>query len=224
MARHLDEELKEVKVNLLEMADLTIESIGKAIRALKERDISLANEIFQIDRRIDQYEIEIEEKCIELIALRQPVSMDLRFLIGAIKINNDLERMGDHAVNIAQCVIALVDKPHVKPLIDIPKMARLAKDMLKDSINSFIENNAVLAKKVCERDDRVDQLRDQVFRELLTYMMSDPSTIPRAMELILVSRNLERIADLSTNICEEVIYIAQARVIKHHAEEKNKRK
>ncbi len=224
MERHLDEELKEVKVKLLEMADLTIESINKSIRALKERNIGVANEIFVIDRRIDQFEIEIEEKCIELIALRQPVSSDLRFLIGAIKINNDLERMGDHAVNIAQCVIALADKPHIKPLIDIPKMARLAKEMLKDSINSFIENNTVKAKKVCERDDKVDGLRDQVFRELLTYMMSDPATITRAMELILVSRNLERIADLSTNICEEVIYIAQARVIKHHAEERGKKK
>ncbi len=219
MERHLDEELKDLKIQLLEMADLTIESIKRAVKALKDRNVGLANDIFEMDRRIDQFEIGIEEKCIELIALKQPVGTDLRFLVGAIKINNDLERMGDHAVNIAQCVIAIADKPHIKPLIDIPKMARLASDMLKDSINSFIESDPVKAKKVCERDDRVDELRDQVFRELLTYMMADPTTIPRAMELILVSRNLERIADLSTNICEEVIYIAQARIIKHHAED-----
>jgi len=224
MERHLDEELKEVKVRLLEMADLAIESIRKAIRALKERNIRLVNEIFEIDHRIDEFEIENEEKCIELLALRQPVGTDLRFLVGAIKINNDLERMGDHAVNIGQCTLALADKAHIKPLIDIPKMARMATDMLKDSIDSFIENDAAKAKKVCERDDKVDGLRDQIFRELLTYMMSDPTTIPRAMELILVSRNLERIADLSTNICEEIIYIAQARVIKHHAEEKGRKR
>lgn len=224
MERHLDEELKDVKRRLLEMADLAIASIRKAIRAVKERKVNLVNEIFEMDRRIDEFEIENEEKCIELLALRQPVGTDLRFLVGAIKINNELERMGDHAVNIGQCALALAEKPHLKPLIDIPKMARLATEMLKDSINSFIENNAVKAKKVCERDDRVDELRDQIFRELLTYMMSDPTTIPRAMELILVSRNVERIADLSTNICEEVIYIAQARVIKHHAEEKGRTK
>jgi phosphate transport system protein len=224
MERHLDEELKDVKRRLLEMADLAIASIRKAIRAVKERKVNLVNEIFEIDRRIDEFEIENEEKCIELLALRQPVGTDLRFLVGAIKINNELERMGDHAVNIGQCALALAEKPQLKPLIDIPKMARLATEMLKDSINSFIENDAVKAKKVCERDDRVDELRDQIFRELLTYMMSDPTTIPRAMELILVSRNVERIADLSTNICEEVIYIAQARVIKHHAEEKGRTK
>lgn len=222
MERHLDEELKGLKVKLLEMAELAVESIKKAVKALKDRNVTMANEIFEIDRRIDQFEIEIEEKCIELIALRQPVGPDIRFLVGAIKINNDLERVGDHAVNIAQCILAIADKPHIKPLIDIPKMARMATDMLRDSLNSFIESDVVKAKKVCERDDRVDELRDQIFRELLTYMIDDPSTITRAMELILVSRNLERIADLSTNICEEVIYIAQARIIKHHAEEKKK--
>lgn len=223
MIRHFDEELKELKDKLIEMALLVETAIEKSITALKNRDVQLAEEIFSIDKKIDDFEIEIEDKCVSLIATRQPVGTDLRFLIGVIKINNDLERMGDHAVNIAQAVIQIADKPHIKPLIDIPRMAELSISMLKDSLTAFMENDWKLAKNVCERDDEVDKLRDQVFRELLTFMIEDPGTISRAIHLILISRNLERIADLSTNIGEDVIYISSARVIKHHLEERQEK-
>jgi phosphate transport system protein len=222
MLRHFDEELKELKGRLLVMAGMVEQTIAKAIEALKKRNKKLAEGVYILDKKIDHLEIEIEERCIDLIALRQPVGSDLRFLIGAIKINNDLERMGDHAVNIADSVMVLADKPHLKPLIDIPRMARLAIGMLKDSLNSFVEGAEAKARDVCKRDDQVDRLAAQVFRELLSFMIENPKTIPRATQLILVSRNLERIADLSTNICEDVIYINQAKVIKHHAEEQNK--
>ncbi len=222
MQRHFDEELTELKCRLLMMAGMVEETIAKSIEALKKRSKKMAEGVYALDKKIDHLEIAIEERCIDLIALRQPVGSDLRFLIGTIKINNDLERMGDHAVNIADSVMVLADKPHLKPLIDIPRMARLAIGMLKDSLNSFVEGNVQTARDVCRRDDEVDRLAEQVFRELLTFMIENTHTITRATQLILVSRNLERIADLSTNICEDVIYIHEAKVIKHHADERTK--
>ena len=166
---------------------------------------------------MDRLEIEIEEDAITLIARHQPAAGDLRFLIGAIKINNDLERISDHGVNIAQSVISLAGQPDLKPLIDIPRMAELSMGMLKDSLDSFVNNDSEKARAVCRSDDQVDDLKDQIFRELLTYMMEKPDSIGRAMDLILISRNLERVADLSTNISEEEIYISEAKIIKHHA-------
>jgi phosphate transport system protein len=188
--------------------------------SLKDRNKALAAEVFALDKAIDLMEIEIEEEAISLIARHQPAAVDLRFLIGALKINNDLERIGDHGVNIAQSSIRLSDQPALKPLIDIPRMAALATGMLKDSLNSFVGSDPALAREVCRRDDQVDEFKNRIFRELLTYMMERPDTISRGMDLILVSRNLERIADLSTNISEEAIYIADASVIKHHADDK----
>jgi phosphate transport system protein len=217
--RHFDKELQELKQKLLLMAAKVEALINQSIEALKKKDNSLAQGVFAIDKEVDRLEIEIEDQAVALIARHQPAAGDLRFLIGAIKINNDLERIGDHGVNIAQSALKLSGQPDVKPLIDIPRMAQLATGMLKDSLDSFVENDPGKAKQVCERDDLVDDIKDQIFRVLLTYMMEKPETIGRAMELILVSRNLERIADLATNICEESIYIAEARVIKHHAEE-----
>ena len=217
--RHFDIELQQLKEKLLLMAARTEELITLSIKSLKTRKKTLANEVFLLDKTIDQMEIEIEEEAISLIARHQPAAGDLRFLIGALKINNDLERIGDHGVNIAESAVRLSDQPVLKPLIDIPHMAELATKMLQDSLDSFVNNDPDEARAVCSRDDQVDDLKDQIFRELLTYMMEKPDTITRAMDLILVSRNLERIADLSTNICEETIYIAEAKVIKHHADE-----
>ncbi|MCU0605942.1 MAG: phosphate signaling complex protein PhoU [Candidatus Edwardsbacteria bacterium] len=217
--RHFDLELLQLKEKLLMMAARTEALINQAIDSLKQRDPKLAEDIFRLDKEIDGMEVEIEEQAIALIALHQPTAGDLRFLVGAIKINNDLERIGDHGVNIAESAIRLSSEPAIKPLIDIPRMAALATGMLTDSLDGFVNSHPDKARVVCGRDDQVDELKDQIFRELLTYMMEKPDTITRAMDLILVSRNLERIADLSTNICEETIYIAEAKVIKHHAEE-----
>jgi phosphate transport system protein len=217
--RHFDKELSDLKQKLLLMAAKVETLINQAIEALKRKDDALARGVMAIDKEVDRMEIEIEEQAVALIALHQPAAADLRFLIGAIKINNDLERIGDHGVNIAQCALKLSGLPDVKPLIDIPRMAQLAIAMLKDSLDGFVRSDPSKSKQVCERDDQVDDIKDQIFRVLLTYMMEKPETIGRAMELILVSRNLERIADLATNICEETIYIAEARIIKHHAEE-----
>uniref|UniRef100_A0A7C4TDC2 Phosphate-specific transport system accessory protein PhoU n=1 Tax=candidate division WOR-3 bacterium TaxID=2052148 RepID=A0A7C4TDC2_UNCW3 len=220
METHFDEELKAVKKEILEMAALVEESITKSLEALKKRDIKLAKTIREIDQRIDRYEIAIEERCIELIARHQPVGSDLRFLIGVIKMNNDLERMGDHAVNIADCVGFLSEQPRIKPVSNIWTMAKITNEMLKESVESFMTNDPLRAQKVCERDSTVDQMRNETVRILLTYMLEEPDKIGSAIQYLLVAKNLERIADLSTNICEDTIYIAQARVIKHHAEEK----
>jgi len=193
------------------------ESITKALEALKKRDPELAKSVQEIDREVDKLEMSIEETCIELIARHQPVGSDLRFLIGAIKMNNDLERMGDHAVNISTTINFLVDQPRIRPVI-VWSMARVVKEMLQESVESFMNNDAVRAQKVCEHDSVVDEMRDETIRILLTHMLEEPEKISSAMSYIMVAKNLERIADLTTNICEDVIYIAQARVIKHHAE------
>lgn len=219
MDRHFDEELQKVKKNLLEMASLVEESITNALEALKKKDLKMASEIKEIDHRIDRFEIAIEDQCIELIARHQPVGTDLRFLIGVIKMNNDMERMGDHAVNIAGSVAFLIEQPRIKPVSNIWSMANEVKAMLRDSVKSFMDNDAQRAQQVCARDNVVDEMRDETIRILLTYMLEQPDKIGSAIPLLLVAKNLERIADLTTNICEDVIYIAQARVIKHHAEE-----
>lgn len=219
MDRHFDEELQNVKKNLLQMATLVEESITKSLDALKKKDSKMTSKIREIDHEIDKCEIAIEEQCIELIARHQPVGSDLRFLIGVIKMNNDLERMGDHAVNIADMIEYVIKGAHIKPVTNIWSMAKIVNQMLRQSVESFIDNDTVKAQKVCERDSTVDNMRNETIRILLTYMLEEPETISSAIPYLLVAKNLERIADLSTNICEDVIYIAQARVIKHHAEE-----
>lgn len=219
MDTHFDEELKNVKKDILQMATMVEESITKSLEALKRKDIKAAKIIREIDHQIDKFEIAIEERCIELIARHQPVGSDLRFLIGVIKMNNDLERMGDHAVNIADCISFLAEQPRIRPVSIIWSMAKLVNEMLKESVESFMNNDAGRAQKVCERDSSVDEMRNETIRILLTYMLEEPEKIGSAIQYLLVAKNLERIADLSTNICEDTIYIAQARVIKHHAEE-----
>ncbi len=220
MDRHFDEELQNVKRKLVEMAALVEESITKSLEGLKKKSTEMATDVRDTDHKIDEMEIAIEDMCIELIARHQPVGSDLRFLIGAIKMNNDLERMGDHSVNIADCIKYVIEEPHVAQITNIWSMAKIVKEMLRESVESFIHNDAARAQKVCERDSVVDEMRNETIRLLLTYMLEEPERIGSAINYILVAKNLERIADLSTNICEDVIYIAQARVIKHHAEEK----
>jgi phosphate transport system protein len=219
LERHFDDELAELKERLLLMGNRVEEIVAKAVKALKERDPDLAREVLRDDAEIDRFEIELEDRCVNLLALRQPMATDLRFITSAIKITNDLERMGDHAVNIAECGLKLSAEPLLKPLVDIPRMAERAIEMMRGSLDSFVNRDTARARSILQSDDEVDQLKGQIFRELLSYMMEDPRTITRAMQLILVSRNLERIADLSTNIAEEVIFINEARVVKHHAEE-----
>ncbi|MCD5397349.1 phosphate signaling complex protein PhoU, partial [candidate division NPL-UPA2 bacterium] len=176
----------------------------------------LAEKVIEQDPLIDILEIEVDEQCLKLLALRQPIAVDLRFIASAMKINSQLERIGDQAVNIAERALELVKEPLLKPLIDIPRMATLSQRMVKDSLDAFVNKDAALARSVCESDDEVDSLNDQIFRELLTYMMQDASTINRAVHLILIGRHLERIADHATNIAEDVIYFVKGRTIKHH--------
>src|SRR4030042_3292418 len=219
MERHFDEELNALNEKLLHMARLAEESVAMAVKSLKERNEALAQNVFKREVTIHLLEIEIDELCMKLLALRQPVASDLRFITSAMKITSELERVGDLAFNIAEVSVELLKQPALKPLIDIPRMASLAQGMVRDSLNAFVHRDEKLARSVCERDDEVDSLNDQVFRELLTYMMNDPSTINRAVGLILIGRHLERIADHATNIGEDVIYLVLGKTIKHHIEE-----
>ncbi|HKQ58639.1 MAG TPA: phosphate signaling complex protein PhoU [Candidatus Eisenbacteria bacterium] len=219
MERHFDQELEALKNQLLLMGGRTEAIVQKSVESLKRRDARLALEIFDDDRAIDRLEIDIEERCVGLLALRQPLAADLRLITASLKISNDLERMGDHAVNIAACAQRLVEAPPLKPLVDIPRMADLAAGMLRDALDAFVRRDADTARRLCRRDDQVDDINRQLFRELITFMIEDTGTITRAMDLILVARNLERVADLATNIAEEVVFIAEARIIKHHADE-----
>ncbi len=220
MERQFDEELKTLKERLLYMATLVEESIAMAIKGLKERNEDLAQEVLKREESVNLLDIEIDELCMRLFALRQPLASDLRFISSGMRIGIELERMGDLAVNIAERTLDLLKHPILKPLIDIPRMAALAQKMVRDSLTAFINGDEKLARSVCERDDEVDSLNDQILRELLTYMMQDPSTIGRAVGLILVGRHLERIADHATNIGEDVIYLVKGKTIKHHIEEK----
>jgi phosphate transport system protein len=220
METHFQQELNKLKQNLLKMAGLAEQAINNAIEALVQRNTSLAEKTIAEDEKINQMEILIDEWCLKLLALHQPLAADLRFIASAMRINIELERIGDLAVNIAERVISLNQEPQLKPYIDIPRMAEITQSMVKDVLNAFVNGDAALARAVCERDDQVDALNDQVFRELLTYMMADPKTITRAVHLIIVSRCLERIADHATNIAEGVIFMVKALVIKHHADAK----
>ena len=202
------------------MGGMVESAIKDAVHSLVERDNELAGRVIEEDHQINALDVEIDEDSIRLIALMQPKASDLRFITTAMKITTDLERMGDMAVNMAERALELNDEPILKPYIDIPKMSQIAQGMTRDALDAFVRKNKKLATDVIMRDDEVDDLKDQIFRELLTYMMSDPNTIERAMDLILVSRHLERIADHTTNIGEEVIFMVQGKDIRHHIEEK----
>ena len=218
METHFQKQLEELKKNLLKMATLVEEAINNAVLSLVKRDSGLAQKAFEAEDKINTMDIAINTECLNLLALRQPMAADLRFVTSALKIITDLERMGDQAVNIAERAISLNREPRIKLYIDIPRMAEIAQSMVKDVLDAFVNRDSKLARSVCERDDLVDGLNDQVVRELLTYMTSDPKTTKSAMHLMIVSRCLERIADHATNIAEDVIFIVDALVIKHHAD------
>jgi phosphate transport system protein len=216
---HFEEELQALKERLLHMGGLVEERAHQAVLALMERRGDLAEKVISGDREVNELQIEIDDRALKLLALQQPMAKDLRLITAAMKINADLERIGDQAVNIAENALKIIGHPPLKPLIDIPRMADLAEAMTRDSLDSFVKKDAALARSVLVRDDDVDQLKDHVFRILLTYMMADPGTIERALGLILVSRNLERVADHATNIAEDVIFLVEAKDVRHHHEE-----
>ena len=213
----LEEDLVKLKKMLFDMSTSVEEMVAKSIKALKDRNMIMAEEVIKSDRKINQMEIEIDDQCIRILALYQPEAADLRTVSMIMKINSELERIGDHAVNIAEKTIYLSDKPLVKPLIDIPRMAEKAIEMLQESLDAFINRDADLAVAVCKKDDEVDAIEPQIVRELITYMISDPKTIDRALTLILIARDIERIADLATNIAEDTYYVASGKTLKHHS-------
>jgi phosphate transport system protein len=220
MERHLDEELKELHKEILKMGVLVQEAIYKSIEALRNRDKRQAQEVINADNMIDELELAIDERCIDLIARYQPMAGDLRFITTGMKINAELERIADLAVDISQRVLELADKPLLKPLIDIPKLSTIAQNMVRDAIDSFVKKNVDLAGKVVLTDSEADELRNRVQEELINdYMARDASTADRAVPLLLIARHLERICDHATNIAEDVIYMVKAKVVKHHPEE-----
>lgn len=220
MQRHFVQELEAVKTNLIKMGTFAEESIARSIRALLERNADLAREVIAEDERINAMEIEIDDAVVDLLALQQPVATDLRFILAGLKINNDLERIGDHAVNIAESALQYALKEPIKPFGDIPRISLVTKEMLRDSIDAFIHADSAKARAVLMNDDVIDDLNRKVVAELVALMRETPAVIEQALDLIRVSRNLERVADLSTNIAEEVVFITEAHVVKHHAEER----
>jgi phosphate transport system protein len=217
--RHFEEELDHLKSRLLEMGGLAEEQVRVAIRGLVDRDPELVDRALAGDEAINRMHIEIDERCFTLLALYQPMAVDLRAIVAAVKINTDLERVGDLAINIAQAAERYAAHPPVKQLIDIPRMATIAQAMLRDALDAFVRRDTALAQLVLNQDDELDALKTQIFRELLTYMLQDASTIQPALDLILISRHLERIGDHATNIAEDVIFMVSAKDVRHHAAE-----
>jgi len=215
MQRHFHEELDALKQTLLAMGGLVEDQIRRVMTALVERDSELDQEVIDRDAQVNAYDIEVDEKCVELLALHQPAAGDLRFITTAMKIVTDLERIGDQAVNIAQRALELNREPQLKPYIDLPRMAEKSQGMVKESLDAFVTRDTELARRVCAEDAEVDALKEQIFRELLTFMMEDARTIPRAIRLILISRFLERVADHATNIAEMVIYMVESKIVRH---------
>jgi len=216
----LEQKLDELKERLMAMAATVEEMVAGSVRALVERNEDIATRVVEAEEpKVNQLENEIEDAAINLIALHQPEATNLRTITMIIKLNKDLERIGDHAVNIADAARYLIERPQVKPLVDLPRMAEHAVAMLRDALDAFAKGDPALARAVCERDSAVDSLRDQINRELVSQMTSDATIIDRALKLMLISMNVERIADLATNIAEDAVYMAEGRVIMHHADE-----
>ena len=214
--RHFDEELSNLNANLIKMATMTEESIYKAMKALKIRDKDLAEKVIEEDQRVDEMELMIDEMAIDLLAVRQPVASDLRFIVIAVKINTELERISDLAVNICQRAMYIMDLPNLKPLIDIPKLSEMARKMVKGSIDAFVSRDIEAAKDIIRMDPKINELKNSIQDELINdYMVKDGKTAPRAVQLLLVARHLERICDHATNIAEDVIYMVDATVARH---------
>ena len=210
-----EDELRNLKVQILKMGSLVEEAIARSIKSLVERNSALAHQVLENEARINAYDVNIDEECIRLIALRQPTAGDLRFVTTAMKITTDLERMGDYAVDICERALELNEEPQLKPYIDIPRMAEIAEGMVHDTLQAFLEKNTALAYEVVNRDDEVDQLTVQIFNELLFFMIKDSSTISRAIKISYIAKYLERIADHATNVAEMVVYMIEGKMIRH---------
>jgi phosphate transport system protein len=219
--RHFQSELEQLKARLLEMGGLAEEQVRLAVRGLVERDRALIDRVIGGDAPLNALHIEVDNRCFTLLALYQPMAVDLRAIVAAVKINTDLERVGDLAINIAEAARQYAAHPPVKKLIDIPRMAAIAQGMLRDALDAFVRRDTTLAQHVLDEDDALDTLKTQIFRELLTYMLQDPGTIEPALDLILISRHLERIGDHATNVAEDVIFMVSAKDVRHHAIESN---
>ena len=219
VVRHFQEELEGLKTRLLEMGGLAEDRVRAAVESLVTRDVSILQSILTGDAPINRLHIEVDNRCFTLLALHQPMAVDLRAIVSAVKINTDLERVGDLAVNIAEAVTRYLKHAPVKELIDIPRMAAIAQAMLRDALDAFVRRDTTMAEAVLNQDDELDALKTRVFRELLTYMLEDPSKIEPALDLILISRHLERIGDHATNVAEDVIFMVSARDVRHHAGE-----
>jgi phosphate transport system protein len=218
VSRHFQEELEQLKTRLLEMGGLAEEQVRLAVKALVDRDRDLVERVLHGDEPLNALHIEIDGRCFTLLALYQPMAIDLRAIVAAVKINTDLERVGDLAINIAEAARRYAAQPPIKKLIDIPRMATIAQTMLRDALDAFVRRDIHLAQRVLNEDDKLDSLKTQIFRELLTYMLQDTSTIEPALDLILISRHLERIGDHATNVAEDVIFMVSARDVRHHAD------
>jgi phosphate transport system protein len=217
--RHFQEELEQLKARLLEMGGIAEEQVRLAVRGLVERDRVLIEDVIAGDGPLNALHIEVDNRCFTLLALYQPMAVDLRAIVAAVKINTDLERVGDLAINIAEAARQYAVHPPVKKLIDIPRMATIAQSMLRDALDAFVRRDTALAQRVLDEDDTLDSLKTQIFRELLTYMLQEPATIEPALDLILISRHLERIGDHATNVAEDVIFMVSAKDVRHHASE-----
>jgi phosphate transport system protein len=218
--RHFEEELEELKSRLLEMSGLVESAIFTSVTALTTLDRQLSERVFDYEDRINSMEIEIDDMATRLLALHQPMATDLRFITAAIKINNDLERMGDLAIKIAKRALTLMEMPAVKPLVDIPEMARRAESMVHKCLDAFVRRDSALAREVLLSDDAVDNLRVEIYRELIRAMQAEPANVPQYVDLMSVARSLERIADHSTNISEDVLFLIEGIDVRHHAETK----
>ena len=214
--RHFQGELEQLQARLLAMGGLAEDRVRAAIEGLVSRDRSIVDAVLSGDAPINQLHIEIDNRCFTLLALHQPMAVDLRAIVSAVKINTDLERVGDLAINIAEAGVRYLEHPPIQPLIDIPPMAATAKAMLRDALDAFVRRDEVLARQVLDRDDELDALKGQMFRSLVAHMTRDPATIQPALDLLLVSRHLERVGDHATNIAEDVIFMVSARDVRHH--------
>ena len=218
---HFQEELEALQSRLLEMGGLAEDRVRLAVSGLVDRDLTMVERVLAGDTAINQLHIEIDDRCFKLLALHQPMAVDLRSIVAAVKINTDLERVGDLAVNIAEAVRRYLQHPPVKELIDIPRMAVIAQDMLRDALDAYVRRDTLLAQNVLDRDDELDALKTMVFRELMTHMLNEPATIEPSLDLILISRHLERIGDHATNVAEDVIFMVSAKDVRHHAEQQH---
>src|SRR5579862_6595098 len=217
MERHFEKDLNVVKERLLWMGSLAERAVHQSVHSVLDSDEQLAKRVLDEEDQINELQLEIDDRVVQLLALHQLMAADLRFVLAVARINNDLERIGDQAVNMAQAALHILRHPRVKPYVDLPRMSELAEGMVRDSLNAVVRGDIEIARAVLVRDDQVDNLRDQIFRELLSYMMGDSSVIFQAFELILVAKNLERVADHATNIAEDVIYMVEGHDVRHAA-------